>query len=57
MEVVCIYNTKLYIKRLHSLPGGTKLCFGVFSGQRLLGTLTLGAIVKEAGKFSIFSLE
>jgi hypothetical protein len=28
---------------LHSLPGGTKLCFGVFSGQRLLGALTLGA--------------
>ena len=28
---------------LHSLPGGTKLCFGVFSGQRMLGALTLGA--------------
>ena len=28
---------------LHSLPGGTMLCFGVFCGQRLLGALTLGA--------------
>jgi hypothetical protein len=28
---------------LHSLPGGTKLCFGVFNGQRLMGALTLGA--------------
>jgi hypothetical protein len=28
---------------LHSLPGGTKLTFGVFLGSRLLGALTLGA--------------
>ena len=28
---------------LHSLPGGTMLCFGTFSGERLLGAVTLGA--------------
>lgn len=28
---------------LHSLPGGTMLCFGIFSGERLLGAVTLGA--------------
>ena len=28
---------------LHSLPGGTRLAFGVFLGNRLLGALTLGA--------------
>jgi hypothetical protein len=28
---------------LHSLPGGTMLCFGTFEGERLLGALTLGA--------------
>lgn len=28
---------------LHSWPGGTKLAFGVFDGQKLLGALTLGA--------------
>jgi len=27
---------------LHSLPGGTKLAFGIFLGYRLLGALTLG---------------
>jgi hypothetical protein len=27
---------------LHSLPGGTRLAFGVFLSSRLLGTLTLG---------------
>jgi hypothetical protein len=27
---------------LHSLPGGTKLAFGVFVGERLLGAVTLG---------------
>jgi hypothetical protein len=27
---------------LHSLPGGTKLCFGTFLNNRLLGALTLG---------------
>jgi hypothetical protein len=27
---------------LHSLPGGTKLAFGVFVDQRLLGAVTLG---------------
>jgi len=27
---------------LHSLPGGTKLAFGVFVGERLLGAITLG---------------
>jgi hypothetical protein len=27
---------------LHSLPGGTKLSFGVFVGTRLLGAVTLG---------------
>jgi hypothetical protein len=28
---------------LHSLPGGTMLCFGVFSNERLQGAITLGA--------------
>ncbi len=28
---------------LHSLPGGTKLTFGIFSGNRLLGAITFGA--------------
>lgn len=28
---------------LHSLPGGTMLCFGIFLGERLLGAVTLGA--------------
>lgn len=28
---------------LHSFPGGTHLCFGVFYGERLMGALTLGA--------------
>jgi len=28
---------------LHSLPGDTKFAFGVFTGQRLMGTLTFGA--------------
>jgi hypothetical protein len=28
---------------LHSFPGCTKLCFGVFSGDRLLGAITYGA--------------
>ena len=27
---------------LHSLPGGTQLAFGVFSGPRLMGVLTIG---------------
>jgi hypothetical protein len=27
---------------LHSLPGGTKLAFGVFTDGRLMGTITLG---------------
>jgi hypothetical protein len=27
---------------LHSLPGGTRLAFGVFTGTRLMGALTLG---------------
>jgi hypothetical protein len=27
---------------LHSLPGGTKLAFGVFVGERLLGAATMG---------------
>jgi hypothetical protein len=27
---------------LHSLPGGTRLAFGVFMGHRLLGAMTLG---------------
>ena len=27
---------------LHSMPGGTQLCLGVFVGDRLLGVLTLG---------------
>ena len=38
--------TKALIQRnhyLHSLPGGTMLCFGIFMGERLLGALTLGA--------------
>ena len=33
---------------LHSLPGGTRLAFGVFVGQRLLGAVTLGAGPKQA---------
>ena len=28
---------------LHSLPGGTMLCFGVFYSQRLLGAMTFGS--------------
>ena len=28
---------------LHSMPGGTKLAFGVFFGQRLMGAATFGA--------------
>lgn len=28
---------------LHSMPGGTKLAFGAFSGGRLMGALTFGA--------------
>ena len=28
---------------LHSMPGGTELAFGVFSGNTLLGAITLGA--------------
>jgi|GEM_PF-599102 len=28
---------------LHSLPGGTLLCFGLFAGPRLAGALTVGA--------------
>jgi hypothetical protein len=28
---------------LHSFPGCTKLCFGAFSGNRLLGAITFGA--------------
>jgi hypothetical protein len=35
-----LVETKHY---LHSLPGGTKLCFGVFLNNRLLGAMTLGA--------------
>jgi hypothetical protein len=27
---------------LHSMPGGTKLAFGVFNGDRLMGAVTLG---------------
>jgi hypothetical protein len=27
---------------LHTMPGGTRLAFGVFSGDRLMGTVTLG---------------
>ena len=27
---------------LHTMPGGTKLAFGVFSGDRLMGAVTLG---------------
>ena len=33
---------------LHSLPGGTKLCFGAFVENRLLGALTLGVGPFEA---------
>lgn len=36
---------------LHSLPGGTKLIFGVFIDKRLLGALTFGA-----GPFLAYSL-
>lgn len=27
---------------LHTMPGGTKLAFGIFSGKHLMGTVTLG---------------
>ena len=27
---------------LHSMPGGTRLAFGIFSGDRLMGAVTLG---------------
>ena len=36
---------------LHSLPGGTKLSFGIFLGSRLLGAVTLGV-----GPFNVPSL-
>ena len=36
---------------LHSLPGGTRLAFGVFMGSRLMGALTLGV-----GPLNAFSL-
>ncbi len=36
---------------LHSLPGGTKLTLGVFTGEELLGTVVLGA-----GPANAFSL-
>ena len=36
---------KIIIKNhyLHSLPGCTKLCFGVFSENRLMGAITFGS--------------
>ena len=37
---------KCYVERnhyLHSMPGGTDLCFGVLAGGRLLGAMTFGA--------------
>ncbi len=36
---------------LHSLPGGTKLCFGTFVEGRLLGTITFGV-----GPYNAFAL-
>ncbi len=33
---------------LHSVPGGTMLCFGVFAGSSLMGALTLGAGPSQA---------
>ena len=33
---------------LHSLPGGTQLCFGVFVSQGLLGVLTIGCGPSQA---------
>jgi len=33
---------------LHSLPGGTQLAFGVFSGKRLMGALTIGCGPSQA---------
>ncbi len=33
---------------LHSMPGGSKLCAGVFAGSRLMGALTLGAGPSQA---------
>ena len=33
---------------LHSLPGGTQLCFGVFLGKRLMGALTIGCGPSQA---------
>ncbi len=36
---------------LHSMPGGTKLAFGIFSGKRLMGAVTLGV-----GPFNVHRL-
>ncbi|MFC1968146.1 DNA methyltransferase [Chloroflexota bacterium] len=36
---------------LHSLPGGTKLAFGIFVEDRLLGAITFGV-----GPYNVFSL-
>ena len=36
---------------LHTMPGGTKLAFGIFSGKRLMGTVTLGV-----GPFNVHRL-
>ena len=33
---------------LHSLPGGTQLCFGVFLGKKLMGALTVGCGPSQA---------
>ena len=36
---------------LHTMPGGTRLAFGVFSGKRLMGAVTLGV-----GPFNVHRL-
>jgi hypothetical protein len=46
VQPVPIVLAKKLVERhhyLHSLPGGTRLAFGVFVSSRLLGALTLGA--------------
>ena len=48
---------------MHSLPGGTSLAFGVFSGKRLVGAATLGAgpanayrLVQGAGRHDYLAM-
>ncbi|MBI4235734.1 MAG: hypothetical protein HY688_00020 [Chloroflexi bacterium] len=45
MPVACRVVKPLLVRHhyLHSLPGGTKLAFGIFLGARLLGAIPLGS--------------